>query len=34
MKTGFFRGMESIDAADKNPEALQQAYEFGEKITF
>lgn len=30
----FFRGMESIDAADKNPEALQQAYEFGEKITF
>jgi len=30
----FFRGMESIDAADKNPEALQQAYEFGEKIKF
>ncbi len=30
----FFRGMESIDAAKKNPEALQQAYEFGKKLTF
>jgi len=28
----FFRGMESIDAAKKNPEALQQAYEFGKNI--
>ena len=30
----FFRGMESIDAAKKSPEALQQAYEFGKKLTF
>ncbi|MEA3359869.1 MAG: flavodoxin family protein [Thermodesulfobacteriota bacterium] len=30
----FFRGMESIDAAKKNSEAIQQAYEFGKKINF
>lgn len=30
----FFRGMESIDAAKTNPEALQQAHEFGKEINF
>lgn len=30
----FFRGMESFDAAHKNPAALQQAYEFGKNIEF
>ena len=30
----FFRGMESIDAARKNPEALRQTHEFGKKLIF
>ncbi len=29
----FFRGMESIDSAKQNPEALQHAHEFGKKLT-